>query len=491
MTLKRIATACLLASVALAPAQRAAADGDALVGAIIGGIIGGAIVSESQKGKQRRTTTARTSTSSGMSSAQREANREVQVALNYFGFPVGSADGVLGRNSRAAIANYQAILGYPATGQLTEYERTFLVGSYQRAIAGGAVTAQQVAANPMGVRGLLTAYRDESLGIAPAQTTVLVQPTPAVLAPAADAPALANTGTEGEGEEPGGLPTFMGGDMTQASLASHCNKVSLLTSSNGGFITAASMTDPTFALSEQFCLARTYAIALGEDMASRIQGFTPQQIAKQCEGFGPTMKDHVTALSRKPRDEVLQDVSVFVQSIGMAPEQLVGTSLICLSVGYRTDNMDVALSSALLLTAWGDGVYAELLGHHLSQGFGTSLRPDLALAWYEMGLEALAAGAEAVFVPGQPERTELIRKAAYTLVGRADEVEATLPTFVLAPVDPAPAAPTVQDPAPTVAVKTEPQVVLPETTEAAPAAKGSLGGALGFVARLPLQLLGN
>ncbi|KAB2881918.1 MAG: peptidoglycan-binding protein, partial [Albidovulum sp.] len=146
------------------PSPARADAGDAIVGGLIGGIIGGAIVNESQK---KRQTVVRKSTSSGMTTAQREANREVQVALNYFGYPVGSPDGVLGRNSRAAIADYQATLGYPPTGQLTEYERTLLVGSYHRGVAGGAMTMQQAAANPMGMRGLLVTWRDEAAGVLP------------------------------------------------------------------------------------------------------------------------------------------------------------------------------------------------------------------------------------------------------------------------------------------------------------------------------------
>ncbi len=208
----------------------------------------------------------------------------------------------------------------------------------------------------------------------------------------------------------------MGGGA-QASLASHCNTVSLLTNSNGGFTTLASMSDAGFALNEQFCLARTYAIAKGEELAGKVQGFTPQQIAAQCGGFGPAMKDHVAALSLKSQEEVLKDVGGFVLKSGMSPAQLSGTAKICLSVGYRTDNLDVAIGSALLLAVLGEGAYGELMGHHLAQGFGASRRPDLALAWYEMGLDAVSSGSEAVFAPGQPERNDLIRKAAFTLTG--------------------------------------------------------------------------
>ncbi len=97
----------------------------------------------------------------------------------------------------------------------------------------------------------------------------------------------------------------------------------------------------------------------------------------------------------------------------MSPAQLSGTARICLSVGYRTDDMDVALGSALLLAALGERAYGELMGHHLAQGIGTAKRPDLALAWYQMGLDAVEEGGRPVFAPGQPERQALIRKAAY------------------------------------------------------------------------------
>lgn len=149
------------------------------------------------------------------------------------------------------------------------------------------------------------------------------------------------------------LPNFMG-NANQASgkpsLASHCNLVSLLTNSNGGFVTQASTSDPEFALNEQFCLARTYAIAKGEEMARRLQGVTMARLESQCGAFAPVLKPHVSALSLKPHDQVVQDVSSFVLTTGMSAAQLAGTAKICLSVGYRTDNLDVALGSALLLT---------------------------------------------------------------------------------------------------------------------------------------------
>jgi peptidoglycan hydrolase-like protein with peptidoglycan-binding domain len=422
MIMKRISTACIAASLVIVPVGDAAAN-DGLVGGIVGGIIGGAIVNHANRQPQRVQRVQRAAPPRAtVSSATREANRQTQVALNYFGFPAGTPDGVIGRNSRAAIANYQAFMGYPPSGQLNQFERDFLVTSYNRASIGGPHIAQMVATNPQGVRGLLHTFRDEMMG-----TTVAAQPmqpaTPQTpLAVVAPAPTAAPVEVVAPAPEPApstGLPNFMSAPESQASLASHCNRVSLLTNSNGGFTTLASMTDPGFALEEQFCLARTYAIAQGEELAAKVQGFTRQQIVQQCDAFGPAMKDHVASLSLKPQAQVMDGVGAFILQSGMAPAQLAGTAKICLSVGYRTDDMDVAVGSALLLAVLGERVYAELMGHHLAQGFGASKRPDLALDWYDMGLDAISTGSTAVFVPGHADRGDLIRAAAYAVGGRA------------------------------------------------------------------------
>ena len=156
MKLKIIATTALAASLTLSPVSplvRAAhADaGDAIAGALIGGIIGHAIAKDQQRQKQKTYSKRSTKSSkpSGISTAQREANREVQTALNMFGYPVGTPDGSIGPKTRGAISAYQAFMGYPATGQLTDYERTVLVTAYQRGQAGGPLIAQTVATSPV------------------------------------------------------------------------------------------------------------------------------------------------------------------------------------------------------------------------------------------------------------------------------------------------------------------------------------------------------
>lgn len=431
MFMKFTTGAVLAAAVALIPAERVEADaGDFIAGAIIGGIVG------ANAKKQRRTTTRSTTRKRRSSIPSTQEGRQIQASLNYFGFNAGTVDGQLGRKTRNAVSQYQAYLGYPITGQLSPFEQSLLINSWTRAQAGGASVNQQIATNVDGTRGLLKTFRAEMAGQPAAQSPTVLAATPQPqVVPQATTAVVAGTTALAAAAAPAastGLPNFLGAG-TQASLASHCNTVSLVTNTNGGFVTLAGMTDPNTALNEQFCLARTYAIAESEEMVSRISGFTPDQIAAQCAGFGPALKDHVVALAVKPREAVTADVGNFIISTGMAPAQLAATAKICMGVGYRTDNMDVAVGSAMILFSLGEQVYGELMGHHLSQGFGPGRNVANAASWYQAGLAALDAGATPVFNPGQPERTELLRRASAQMNGApnlpAAQPASTLPTF--------------------------------------------------------------
>ncbi|WP_264212789.1 peptidoglycan-binding domain-containing protein [Leisingera thetidis] len=530
--LKPALTAVFLATSATGPAIA-----DDLGAAIVGGVIGGVIVNEIHKNKQRQRSTTRTYRRAPVYSAARAENRETQVALNYFGFPAGTADGVLGRRSRGAITQYQVHMGYPATGYLAPYERNFLVSSYNRAQIGGpqVIKAMQ---GPHGVRGLLHAWRDEAAGLRTAgssyggntygglppevshavdevaassepsgeqllQRTGFMQladlngdgrndyvldtsvsgssfwcgasncsvmvfastpqgyqrndflargVTPASFAcdqgacrmadPGEAAPVQAvqqnrSTVAAFSGQENtslGGITLFDQPEQS-ASLTSYCSKVSLLTSSNGGFMTTDSMTDPELALGEQFCLARTYAINAGETRAGKVQGVSQAQIDSQCDAFGPAVAPFLAKLGTAGSGEVMGDVQKFVLQSGMSLEQLANTAGICLFSGYRRDDMDVALGAALILTGTGQRPYAELIGHHLALGFGAPVASARAQEWYGMAVISLESGTPPVFAPGQPGRAELIKAASAKLAGgRVQPVQASggaaaLPSF--------------------------------------------------------------
>jgi hypothetical protein len=194
-------------------------------------------------------------------------------------------------------------------------------------------------------------------------------------------------------------------------------------------------------------------VAAGEALTAKVAGFTPQQISDQCGALAPALKDHVAALSLRPADEVLAGTEQFVLTSGMSPAQLSGTAKVCLGVGYAEDKMEVAIGSALLLTAMGEKGYAELLGHHLARGFGATERADLAEGWYEMAAQAISNGG-AVFAADQPGRADLLLYAAYTLNGhgadlapKAEVQEAALPSFTVTP-EAAPEEIAAADPAP-------------------------------------------
>lgn len=408
-------------SLAIAPAPAVA--NDFLPGLIVGGIIAAGIANGNRGNGGRR---------SGIASTQE--GKDIQSALNYFGFPAGVVDGQLGRKSHAAIANYQAYMGFQSNGDMTDFEKNFLLTSHQRAQLGGPVISQVLSESYEGNRALLLHFRDELNGTA----TAGVAAAPEVIVVPSGVPSVTPSAAPSVTAPAATLPSFFGNGGAALSLASHCNNTGLATSTNGGLVTQATMVDAEFTLSEQFCMARSHAIVQGQDLLATVQGVTPEQVIAQCDGFVPVMQPHVAALSLKSAEAVTQDVSNFILSSGMSPADLSGSARICLSVGYSTDNMDVAVGSALLLTVLGEKPYGELLGHHLGLGFGVDKRADLSVVWYDMALVALSNGAAPVFGSGIAGRAELIQSAAYALgtttstapaSGSMNAKESALPVF--------------------------------------------------------------
>ncbi|APG48053.1 peptidoglycan-binding domain-containing protein [Phaeobacter porticola] len=542
-----------LAASVLATSGAAPAVADNLGAALVGSIIGGVIVNEAHKNRARKQPVTRKRTYS----PARAQNRETQTSLNYFGFPAGSPDGVMGRKSRNAVAQYQGHMGFPATGQLTQYERDFLVSSYSRAQIGGpqVIKAMQ---GPNGVRGLLRTWRDEATGARSASTGGYgnygglpreVSEAVDEIAASADPSAeqllqrsgfmqLADLNGDGKNDymidtsvsgssfwcgashcsvmvfastpqgyqrndfmargvttanfschqgscrmsdaplggtvQAGAIPTptqtpAPGGTVlasapqavapapapapvpvglagiqlfqqaapaaTSASLTSHCSKISLLTSSNGGYMTVADLRDPELALGEQFCLTRSYAINTGEALVAKVQGVSQAQVDSQCDAFGPAVQPYLAKLGTTDSATLISEVQKFVLHSNMSIEQLSNTAGICLFSGYRRDNMDVALGAALIMVGVGQRPYGELIGHHLAQGFGVAKSPEQAQSWYQTAVAALDGGADAVFAPGQPERIALIKAASAGLTGGlvqpvpASSTAAALPSF--------------------------------------------------------------
>jgi peptidoglycan hydrolase-like protein with peptidoglycan-binding domain len=442
MYVKRLCTSLVAASLIAVPAQRAVANEAA---ALLGGaLLGGIIVNEVHKNKQRQratTTTTRTTTrSSGISSAQRAENRQVQTALNYFGYHVGSVDGALGRKSRAGISRYQADMGFQPDGYMDTYEKDFLIGSYQRALASSSVPPYNQIVATQGYGGLLRTYRNEQLGIqtpniqsaavqAPPATVAAPAPVPAPVAAPAPAPAPVATQPEPvtARADTGALPDFTFGQVPK-SVNEHCNEINVLTAANGGMTTAGRVTDAEFALNEQFCLARTHAMAESTSIVSTIPNMTDAQIAQQCEGLAQAIAPHMAALDTAQPSKVIGDTSAFLQGSGRSMDQLVSGGKVCLGVGYRTDNASMALASAVLLVAAGQSGYGEMVSHHMREGFGTAkVSPQQSGAWMSEALNSPTSGGSVVL--GQSSDRIAVLKEAMQGGSSPSNSAAVLPAF--------------------------------------------------------------
>lgn len=175
-------------SLAQAPTQSHARDD--FLGALIGGVIGGAISGQqrsqpstqqrSQPSTQQRATQP---TAPRRSAAEVAEVRQLQEMLNYFGFPTGTPDGVIGRRTRDGISQYQIFMGYPPSGDIQPHERAFLTAAYNRALMEAPAVIQQAMINPLGMRVLLRQYTQPNPTTQP--VFVAPQPTVAVVAPQA------------------------------------------------------------------------------------------------------------------------------------------------------------------------------------------------------------------------------------------------------------------------------------------------------------------
>ncbi len=386
----------LVAALAIAPAPKAAADaGDFIGGAIVGGLVGAAIQKnvQTQKQQQQRQQVTRTYRPR---IAVTEQGMQTQTALNYFGYNAGRVDGQVGPGTRAAIERYQATMGYPIDGRAFQpYQYDFLMQAYYWAINGGQAQAQLVG------QPLLMAYRTQ------VQNGTL--PVPGQAGAGTNLAALQN-GQAGLGQA--GTASLVESARGSVSLTNRCSAVMQQTTANGGFTTINTMADPEVAMSEQFCLARNAAVTRGESLLANIQGLSRPQVAQQCAEFGGLFTAEIDAVSLRPQTDVTAQANGAALATGISPADLVATSRVCLGVAYGEDDMRTAIASALVLSVMGEPAYGELIGHHLREGFGTTVRRDLAMQWYNASLSAIEAGAEPVFMPEQTDRPQLLRAAA-------------------------------------------------------------------------------
>lgn len=417
MILKNAAACCAVMALAMVPAPKAKADlGEALAIGVLGAIIAGAAsqgaTNQGARGGQQTTRSTSAPQRPAISQAQLEQNRQVQTALNYFNYPVGAVDGVFGPATRNGIRDFEVAMGYSADGNLDDFERNFLLDSYRRAQTGAQMQPYSMIFAREGTQGLLRTYRNEQRGIPTPGVTAAAQPAPQ------SAPNAAPT-----------LPSFgtAQGD-TGPSVNSHCSQIQVLTTTNGGFTTMSTMSDPDFALNEQFCLTRTNAMAQASTTIASIAGLDDAQAVQQCAGLSEYMREDVQSLATMTPAAVQTDVGRLVRNSGQSEAQLRTTGIICLGVGYREDRADMALAAALVMVGIDEAAYGEVVAHHLREGFGTAASPERSGTWMERTLTSLENGANPAFLSNQSsERVALLRAAMAG--GASAPMGAGLPTF--------------------------------------------------------------
>lgn len=468
MFAKYLTSASLVAAIAITPIAAVPAQAqdarDVIGGLLLGGAIGAAIASANQP----RTTVIvpqQPAAQPQQPAAQphqprpprqvrpaipaTEAGRQVQTALNYFGFDAGYVDGQVGPSTRRAVERYQAALGHPVNGNsFPEPQAQYLIGAYLWATNGG-----QGQTNLHGTP-LLVAYRNVLNGTtgptyasqpgagqpyvpAPNTTTVIVNPgnTSVVPAPGTNAPpAVTTVAAPGTNV----VPNLFAGASTSPVLSSRCDAVALQGQANGGQMTLGNLTNAGFALSEQFCAARASAMTQGHDLTQAITGLTYAQITGQCEGFSAAVSAQTGLIGAVTPQQAIGSTQGFAFSTGIPAAELAATARVCLGVGYSTDNMDMAMGSALILAASGEPAYGELLGHHLREGYGKAVDDYRAHEWFEVSLTAIEGGAPAVFNAADAGRLPLIRQAVAITLGGAPQVVPTsapaqVPTLNFAP----------------------------------------------------------
>ena len=401
-----VAATAAVAITAPAPKARAGDELAIAGGLIIGGLIINDIVQQNRRkaqaqaqaayyaGQQSQQTVTRSAPvqaskpkkkTYSISSAQRAENRQVQTALNFFGYDAGTVDGVLGSNSRAAVSRYQSDMSDPADGTLTDGEREFLLSSYQRAKASSGVPRYDAVLAQEGPAALLKLFRDErdSVALPAAQTASATVPAPEVARAATSGVTL---GAEGDGPK---QVTLLPLPLVRPGA---CDDVR----GDGS-------------LAWQHCMARSNAIAEAATLEAAVTNMTGPEIEAHCEGISAAMAPFRDDLSGTRPGRMETRISDFLAEAGLPADQAIDTAQVCLGVGYRSEDPEMTLGSALMLVGAGSEGYAEIVGHQLRDSDGVSQAdPQTAKAWIRMALDS-AASADRMVLGQTPSRMTALR----------------------------------------------------------------------------------
>ncbi|WP_116132929.1 peptidoglycan-binding domain-containing protein [Tropicimonas sp. IMCC34043] len=479
--LRNFAVAAATAALVSVPAPQASAGnnfGKVAAGAAVGlGIacVTGVICKKQQQTTQRAPSSGGTKKKaapqmSAAERAQRQENKDVQTALNAFGFNVGTPDGVFGKNTYAGMRDYQAFMGYPVTGELDPYQKQFLLESQQRAVASGAYPT----------RDMLKAYQNEARGYsngygapnganpgtgyndtngyagnggyntnggyngndgyagngAYGGSNGYPVPPPAVVPPMANQPVPATTDIKLPI-----LPTRSGGLVGSGggSMADRCELVDLLSQSSG-VIQAVNITDPDQALSQQFCAMRGYAISEGQSVMAAYGVDDESMRSEVCGPIALQMAETGAMTGESSPQVAAAKAAEITRGLGVDdPSAARDYGRMCLSVGYRVDDPELAAGGALMMLGQGDYAYAEVIAHHLREGFGVPANSAAAVPWYETTITTLERGGQPAFLPTQSAGRVAVMRNVLAMGGMQAANDGVLPGAV--PVSTGPVLP--------------------------------------------------
>lgn len=355
-------------------------------------------------------------------SAARQQRASVQKALNDFGYPVGSADGVYGNNTARGMGQYQAAMGFPVTGSLNSWEEQALLNAHNSFKTGMHNSAYPGLFQNEGVAGLMRAHADPNYYNQRygnnTQPQIANQPIPnntgELVSNQPNQPALPQPGIveQPNSVAPAVLPSIGKIGEVSASMQDHCDIVKLATQTNGGQITADAMVDPDQALGEQFCDARTFLMGRVQNVLGTARA-TEQELTAACGQIATNMAPLMSAVGTKAPETIAAEASGISGSLGLNdPAAAAEYGEVCIGLGYRTNDSDMALAGAVMLAGAGRMPFAEMIGHHVRQGFGTATNSQAAATWYNLGLDALANNQAPAVLPSQTiQRSAIIRAA--------------------------------------------------------------------------------
>lgn len=289
--------------------------------------------------------------------AQRSA-KELQTALNYFGFDAGAPDGLLGPRSRAAISSYQAHVGLPETGTLTAKEQYDLLWAFrisQDEAVADASDEVQIAQRRENLGRAMAMIQDSQnrqtaavLAARPAQPAALprlaahpLSPLPGVARLCSDEALRVTTGEQRTDRPDTHVAIEAAQDMPARS-------------------SAVDAPQPTDLLERRLCSSREHMMASGASEMASISGMDEAQIAAQCSQIEPFLARVLPKdWDQLSSEAVIAQLKSAVISTGTRPETTVRTARVCAALGYKEDDSELVLFSALFGSASSDADMLE------------------------------------------------------------------------------------------------------------------------------------